>query len=90
MLIFCRRIIINKPDILKKEGPLLLACNHPNSFLDAAILADLFKEPVYSLTRGDVFKRPFYRKILQALKTSVSIMKPLMNAKASLEKMVLS
>ena len=68
MLIFCRRIIINKPDILKKEGPLLLACNHPNSFLDAAILADLFKEPVYSLTRGDVFKRPFYRKILQALK----------------------
>ena len=68
MLIFCRRIIINKPDILKKEGPLLLACNHPNSFLDAAILADLFKEPVYSLTRGDVFKKPFYRKILQALK----------------------
>src|SRR4030095_3240318 len=68
MLIFCRRIIVNKPDILKREGPLLLASNHPNSFLDAAILADLFKEPVYSLARGDVFKKPFYRKILQALK----------------------
>jgi len=68
MLIFCRRIIINKPRILRKKGPLLLACNHPNSFLDAAILADLFKEPVYSLARGDVFKKPFYRKILKALK----------------------
>jgi 1-acyl-sn-glycerol-3-phosphate acyltransferase len=68
MLIFCRRIIINKPGLLKKKGPLLLACNHPNSFLDAAILADLFKEPVYSLARGDVFKKPFYRKILKALK----------------------
>jgi 1-acyl-sn-glycerol-3-phosphate acyltransferase len=68
MLIFCRRIIINKPGLLKKKGPLLLACNHPNSFLDAAILADLFEEPVYSLARGDVFKKPFYRRILKALK----------------------
>src|SRR4029078_8438088 len=68
MLIFCRRIIINKPGLLKKKGPLLLACNHPNSFLDAAIIADLFKAPVYSLARGDVFKKPFYRKLLKALK----------------------
>lgn len=68
MLIFCRRIIIDKPGLLKKKGPLLLACNHPNSFLDAAIIADLFKEPVYSLARGDVFKKPFYRKMLNALK----------------------
>jgi 1-acyl-sn-glycerol-3-phosphate acyltransferase len=68
MLIFCRRIIINKPELLKKKGPLLLACNHPNSFLDAAILADLFKYPVNSLTRGDVFKNPFYSKILTAFK----------------------
>jgi 1-acyl-sn-glycerol-3-phosphate acyltransferase len=68
MLIFCRKIVINDPHILKKKGPLLLACNHPNSFLDAAILADLFKHPVHSLTRGDVFKKPFYAKILAALK----------------------
>jgi 1-acyl-sn-glycerol-3-phosphate acyltransferase len=68
MLIFCRRIIINKPGLLKKKGPLLLACNHPNSFLDAAIIADLFNEPVYSLARGDVFKKRFYRKLLKALK----------------------
>jgi len=68
MMIFCRRIIINKPELLKKKGPLLLACNHPNSFLDAAILADLFEAPVYSLARGDVFKKPFYKRILKALK----------------------
>jgi len=67
-MIFCRRIIVNKPRLLKKKGPLLLACNHPNSFLDAAIIADLFKAPVYSLARGDVFKKPFYRKLLKALK----------------------
>jgi 1-acyl-sn-glycerol-3-phosphate acyltransferase len=68
MLIFCRRIIINKPGLLKKKGPLLLACNHPNSFLDAAILAGLFEQPVHSLARGDAFKKPFYGKMLTALK----------------------
>jgi len=53
---------------LKKQGPVLLACNHPNSFLDAAILAVLFKYPLYSLARGDVFKKPFYIKLLNALR----------------------
>jgi 1-acyl-sn-glycerol-3-phosphate acyltransferase len=68
MLIFCRRIIINKPEVLKKKGPLLLACNHPNSFLDGAILADLFEQPIHSLARGDVFKKPLYIKLLKSLK----------------------
>jgi 1-acyl-sn-glycerol-3-phosphate acyltransferase len=34
---------------------LLIAANHPNSFLDAIILSTLFKEPVHSLARGDAF-----------------------------------
>lgn len=66
--IFCRRIIINDPSKLKLNGPLLLATNHPNSFLDAVILDVLFEQPVYSLARGDVFKKPFYIRLLAALK----------------------
>ena len=50
------------------EGPLLLACNHPNSFLDAIILDILFKKPIWSLARGDVFKNPFYIRLLTKLK----------------------
>ncbi|MBC7874439.1 MAG: 1-acyl-sn-glycerol-3-phosphate acyltransferase [Ferruginibacter sp.] len=50
------------------EGPLLLACNHPNSFLDAVILDILFKKPIWSLARGDVFKNPFYTRLLTWLK----------------------
>ena len=68
MLIFARRIIINKPHLLKKKGPLLLACNHPNSFLDGAILANLFEQPIHSLARGDVFKKPLYIRLLKSLK----------------------
>lgn len=65
--IFCRHIIINKPAILESKGPLLLACNHPNSFLDGVILATLFKHPVYSLARGDVFRSATHRKLLASL-----------------------
>lgn len=65
---FCRKIIINKPELLKAKGPLLLACNHPNSFLDSVIINTLFEQPLWSLARGDVFKKPFYIRLLRALK----------------------
>jgi len=41
--------------VLKEKGPLLLACNHPNSFLDSVMLDILFEQPVWSLARGDSF-----------------------------------
>lgn len=66
--LYCRRIRINNRDVLKKKGPLLIAASHPNAFLDAIILATLFKQPVYSLTRGDVFANKFYSKVLHSLK----------------------
>jgi len=65
--IYCRRIKINNPHILKSKGPLLIACNHPNSFLDAIIISTLFDRPVYSLARGDVFNTKFKRYFLRQL-----------------------
>jgi 1-acyl-sn-glycerol-3-phosphate acyltransferase len=50
------------------KGPLLIAANHPNSFLDAIILASLFRSPIYSLARGDAFVGKFTNKILTSLK----------------------
>jgi 1-acyl-sn-glycerol-3-phosphate acyltransferase len=66
--IYCRNIIINKKEFLQSDGPLLLAANHPNSFLDAIILCTLFDQPIYSLARGDAFKNNFFAKILFTLK----------------------
>ena len=65
---YCRKIIINKKDFLQSDGPLLIAANHPNSFLDAIILATIFKQPIYSLARGDVFVNGFYKTLLYSLK----------------------
>ncbi|MEP6595652.1 MAG: 1-acyl-sn-glycerol-3-phosphate acyltransferase [Ginsengibacter sp.] len=64
---YCRKIIINKNDFLQLNGPLLIAANHPNSFLDAIILATIFKHPVYSLTRGDAFANKLYTLILRQM-----------------------
>jgi 1-acyl-sn-glycerol-3-phosphate acyltransferase len=65
---YCRDLQLNKPEMLKSGGPLLLAANHPNSFLDAIILCTLFDKPVYSLARGDAFKGKFMARVLFSLK----------------------
>lgn len=66
--IFCRQIIINKPELLKEKGPLLLACSHPNSFLDAILMDILFEETIWSLTRGDAFINKPVSALLYRLK----------------------
>lgn len=65
---FCRSIRVNDEKIFQEKGPLLLACNHPNSFLDAVLLGAKFNHPVHYLARGDAFKNPFVKKLLIALK----------------------
>jgi len=66
--IFCRKIIINKPELLKEKGPMILACSHPNSFLDAVLMDILFEKPVWSLTRGDAFLNKRITKLFYKLK----------------------
>lgn len=67
--IFCRKIYVSRPRLLRQKGPLLLAVNHPNSFLDAIIIGSLFKQPVYFLARGDAFGKPWIKKLLLTFKT---------------------
>ena len=52
---------------MQQKGPLLIAANHPNSFLDAIIFATIFKHPVHSLTRGDAFANKLYNLLLRQM-----------------------
>lgn len=65
--LYVRHLKINEKKWLSAKGPLLLACNHPNSFLDAIIFCSLFNRPVYSLARGDVFKNKMTNALLKSL-----------------------
>ncbi len=58
---------ISDPACLAAEGPLLIAANHPNSFLDAILLASLFNKPIYSLARGDAFANSFFTRLLTSM-----------------------
>ncbi|MBN8699417.1 MAG: 1-acyl-sn-glycerol-3-phosphate acyltransferase [Chitinophagales bacterium] len=62
--LYCRNIRISNRHLLQHKGPLLLAVNHPNSFLDAIILCTLFNKPVHSLARGDAFKNKWAARML--------------------------
>ncbi len=53
--------------MLQCKGPMLIASNHPNSFLDAIIMAILFRSPIHSLARGDAFNGKLITKILASL-----------------------
>lgn len=53
--------------LLKQKGPLLLVANHPNSFLDAIIIAAFFDQKIHSLARGDAFGKSWHRYLLSKL-----------------------
>ncbi len=65
--LYCRKIIINHPEWLQASGPLLIAANHPASFLDGIILTTLFQKPIYTLARGDAFRQKKWNKLLRRL-----------------------
>lgn len=66
--VLCRKIVVNDPVVLSRKGPILLAANHPNSFLDSILLDTVFKEPVWALARGDAFRNGTHAKLLRQLK----------------------
>lgn len=50
-----------------RPGTLLLACNHPNSFLDALLVATHLPQRMCFLARGDAFRNPIAAMLLRAL-----------------------
>jgi|694.fasta_scaffold21970_4 1-acyl-sn-glycerol-3-phosphate acyltransferase len=53
--------------MLRRGGPMLLAVNHPNSFLDSILLDLLFEAPVWALARGDAFRNKTHARMLHKL-----------------------
>ncbi|MCE7067599.1 1-acyl-sn-glycerol-3-phosphate acyltransferase [Dyadobacter sp. CY326] len=54
--IYLKKLCVTGFDKLHK-GPVLLASNHSGSFFDAVVIGFRIKQPIYTLTRGDVFKK---------------------------------
>ena len=52
---------------MPKNGACMIAATHPNSFLDAIIIACLIDRPLHFLARSDVFRAKWADKILRKL-----------------------
>lgn len=63
---YCRKKIVHFQN--PREGiPTILACNHPNSVIDALIITTSYRQKIWMLVRGDVFRKRWVARILSSL-----------------------
>jgi len=67
MRIHFKRIFVQSLQHVPRKGAAILACNHPNSFLDAIVVALTLKRDIHFLVRSDVFRKPLAAAILKRL-----------------------
>lgn len=66
--VFFKNIQIRGLENLPLDRPVLIACNHPNAFMDALVVSVFVKKPFHYLARGDAFKTSFMSWFLSQLK----------------------
>lgn len=68
LFVYFRRIAIRNRDKIKKNGPQIIALNHPNAFMDpSAFTLVIYPVRTYYLARGDAFKPGFASFFLESL-----------------------
>ncbi len=65
-LLLFRKIYLHNRQGVKPNTPVLIAANHPTAFIDPIFFTTFFSPPVYNMTRGDIFRKPFFRKLLES------------------------
>lgn len=65
--VYCKRFGFHNQKVTAITTPMILGCNHPNSFLDAIIIGSKMKQRVHFMTRSDVFQKAWVRKILRSV-----------------------
>jgi 1-acyl-sn-glycerol-3-phosphate acyltransferase len=65
---FVRKIHFDGFENFPKDKPVLLAGNHPNSFLDGVVYEHMSGRKMYTLTRGDVFLKPLPNYLFRSMR----------------------
>ncbi len=66
--LYLRRLcIINRAVVPPPGQPVLLASSHSGSFFDAVVIGSVLKQPIHTLTRGDVFRKPSVARWLRRI-----------------------
>jgi 1-acyl-sn-glycerol-3-phosphate acyltransferase len=65
--VFFRQVAVKGLDRLPSRGPLLVAANHPNTFMDPMAIAAYLRQPVYFLANGALFRNPWVARLMRLL-----------------------
>ena len=68
MGIMVRKVHFDGTENFTKDVPVLIACTHPNSFLDGVIFEHMTGRRVYTLARGDAFAKPVANYMLRSMR----------------------
>lgn len=61
------RIEVTGGELIPREGPVLLAANHPNSLIDPVMLGIAARRPVRLMAKATLFSTPVFGSLLRAL-----------------------
>ena len=64
---FFRKVHLYNIPGVPSDKPVLLAANHPTAFVDPMLLCCYLDPPIYNMTRGDIFEKPFFRKLMESI-----------------------
>ncbi|MEL6973183.1 MAG: hypothetical protein AAFO02_23670, partial [Bacteroidota bacterium] len=62
---YFRRIDLANAERIPKNAAVILAANHPTTFIEPCVLACFLEEPLNFLARGDFFKNKIAAKLLK-------------------------
>jgi 1-acyl-sn-glycerol-3-phosphate acyltransferase len=65
--LYYREIKVRNKEFLRHNGPIIIIANHPNTMMDAWIIAQSISQPIYFMAKGTFFNTPLKRRILGSL-----------------------
>jgi 1-acyl-sn-glycerol-3-phosphate acyltransferase len=67
MHLYYREIRVKNRSFLQHDGPVIIIANHPNTLMDAWLIALACKKPIHYLAKGTFFNTKLKRRILGSL-----------------------
>lgn len=64
---YFRRIDLANTDRIPKDAAVIIAANHPTTFIEPCILACFLENPLHFMARGDFFKNSIAAKLLRGV-----------------------
>ncbi|MCC6410173.1 MAG: 1-acyl-sn-glycerol-3-phosphate acyltransferase [Saprospiraceae bacterium] len=64
---YFKKTYVYDADKVPSDKPVLIAANHPTAFIEPLLLCTSIDSPLYNMARGDIFQKPFFRKLMESI-----------------------